>query len=241
MTRVAIIAAMPEELGPLVRGWQSGSRNGVDLWRLRSGGCDWTAACAGAGVQAATRAFAEVERDGAVDLVLSTGWAGALREDLVAGRAYRVSGVIDALTGERFPSAACSSECWLVTSSRVAGHGEKQRLAAAFGASLVDMEAAAVARLAGARGIPFSCVKGVSDGLSQPMPDFNGFYSADGQFQRGRFIRHALLRPWQWPALMRMGRNCRSAAQGIRESLLDILDDHSAVRRRDGPADPEVP
>jgi hypothetical protein len=35
MTRVAIIAAMPAELKPLVRGWRHERRNGVDLWRWR--------------------------------------------------------------------------------------------------------------------------------------------------------------------------------------------------------------
>lgn len=238
MTRVAIIAAMPGELGPLVRVWRREARNGVDVWRLSDAERDWTAACAGAGVDAAARAFDEIEKDGAVDLVISAGWAGALREDMVAGRAYSVSGVIDSLTGERFPSAACCGECWLVTSRRVADHREKLRLAAAFGASLVDMEAAGIARLAGTRGIPFSCVKGVSDGLDQAMPDFNGFYTADGRFQRAKFIRYALLRPWHWPVLARMGRNCRSAARGIGESVLDILDRRGTDPGRDGDPPP---
>jgi hypothetical protein len=59
---VAIIAAMPGELKPLTRGWRHVRSNGVDLWRWRFDGGEWIAACAGAGVEAATRAFAEVER-----------------------------------------------------------------------------------------------------------------------------------------------------------------------------------
>jgi len=62
MTRVAIIAAMPAELKPLVRGWQHELRNGVHLWRWRYDQGEWIAACAGAGVAPATRAFAEAER-----------------------------------------------------------------------------------------------------------------------------------------------------------------------------------
>src|ERR1035438_6503209 len=100
MTRVAIIAAMPGELKFLVRGWQHTRSNGVDLWRSENG--EWIAACAGAGVGAATRAFAEVEKSGEVEKVVSVGWAGALREELVVGQAYDVSTVIDARTGERF-------------------------------------------------------------------------------------------------------------------------------------------
>jgi hypothetical protein len=58
---------MPGELKPLVRGWQHERRNGVDLWRWRfRWGGEWIAACAGAGVEAATRAFAEAEKLGPV-------------------------------------------------------------------------------------------------------------------------------------------------------------------------------
>src|ERR1035437_801308 len=105
MTRIAIIAAMPGELKPLTRGWRHQRRNGVDLWRWRFDQGEWIAACAGAGVVAATRAFAEVEKLGPVTTVISTGWAGALREELETSRAYWVAGVIDARTGERFETA----------------------------------------------------------------------------------------------------------------------------------------
>ena len=234
MTRVAIIAAMPGELKPLVRGWPHSSRNDVHFWARRDSEEEWIAACAGAGQQAAARAFAAIEEGGPVDLVFSVGWAGALTPELAPGTAHNVAGVIDIRTGERFRCDAGAGELWLVTSPRVAGAAEKQRLAAAYGAGLVDMEAAGVARLAQMRGIPFYCVKGISDGYMDQLPDFNRFISQNGQFQLARFIVFAALRPWRWPALMRMGENSRKAAQGIRESLLDFLDDRGSVRKRNG-------
>jgi adenosylhomocysteine nucleosidase len=255
--RAAIIAAMAGELKPLVRGWQHESRNGVDLWRwgfVEDDGNpgEWVAACAGAGVVAATRAFAEVEKDGPVSFVISTGWAGALSEEFKPGRAYRVSEVVDARTGERFetdsedrlprsqnrdPSASSGQALGhpgvcLVTSSTVAGPAEKQRLATAYGAGMVDMEASAVARLAGMRQIPLACAKGISDGFADRLPDFNRFISDRGKFQLVRFIVFVLFRPWYWPALIRMGENSRKAVQGIRETLLDILDDKGLIRKR---------
>ena len=84
------------------------------------------------------------------------------------------------------------------------------------------MEAAAIARLAAMRGIPFYCIKGISDGYSDHLPDFNRFISPDGQFQLARFVLFALLRPWYWPALIRMGENSRKAARSIAQSLLDF-------------------
>jgi adenosylhomocysteine nucleosidase len=224
MKRIAIIAAMPGELKPLVRGWPRKSRHGVDLWRWRQGENEWLAACAGVGVDAAKRALEEIEKDGAIDLIFSIGWAGALREEFAAGHAYRVSGIIEARSGDRFSVAGQSAECWLVTSDRVADQADKRQLALTYGAGLVDMEAAGVARQAAMRGIPFYCIKGVSDGFSDELPDFNSFISVNGQFQSARFIFFAVLRPWHWPALMRLGQNSKKAAQEIKETLLDILE-----------------
>ena len=231
MTRIAIIAAMPAELKPLTRGWRHTRSNGVDLWRKRFDENEWIAACAGAGVGAATRAFAEVEKSGEVEKVVSVGWAGALREELSAGQVCDVSCVIDARTGERFLSAGPPSDCWLVTSSRVADIHEKQRLAETYEASLVDMEAAGVARLAQMRGVPFYCVKGISDGYNDQLPDFNRFITANGQFKLGHFIVSRIYRPWQWPALIRMGENSKKAANGIAESLLDFLEERGRIQQ----------
>lgn len=232
MTRIAIIAAMPGEFKPLTRGWQHKRSNGVDLWSFNNG--EWIAACAGAGVAAATKAFVEVEKLGPIDKVISTGWAGALREELVPGEAYDVSVVIDTRTGERFIAAGPPNNCWLVTNSRVADALEKKRLSSTYSAALVDMEAAGVARLARMRGIPFYCIKGISDGYRDQLPDFNRFISHDGQFELARFMVFALLRPWYWHGLIRMGENSRMAARNIAQSLLDFLENRGPASTRNG-------
>jgi adenosylhomocysteine nucleosidase len=238
MSRIAIIAALPGELKPLVRGWTHAVSNGVRLWRRRVGGNEWIAACAGVGVEAATRAFAEIEKGGAIDAVFSVGWAGALRNEFVPGQAYCVAGVIDAQTGERFRVVGGSGESWLATGRSVADQAEKRRLASALGAGLVDMEASGIARQAAARGIPFYCVKGVSDGVTDRLPDFNRFISATGRFESSAFILFALLRPWFWPGLMRLGVASKKAAHAIRRLVLVRLEEQETVaesRNRRGP------
>ena len=223
MTRVAIIGAMAGELKPLVRGWPSSSRGNIHFWARRNEEEEWIAACAGAGQPAATRAFAAIEDGGPIDLVFSVGWVGALKPDLEPGTAHNVSGVVDARTGERFYCDAGAGNRWLVTSPIVAGHEEKQRLASAYNADLVDMEAAAIARLAQMRGIPFYSIKGVSDGLGDKLPDFNRFIRPDGQFDLTALVLFAILRPWHWPSLIWMGENSRKASQNLRDSLVDFL------------------
>jgi adenosylhomocysteine nucleosidase len=223
MTRVAIIAAMPGELNPLVGGWPHSTRNGVEFWAQRDPEDEWIAACAGAGQSAATRAFGAIEDGGPIDLIFSIGWAGALRADLAPGTAHNLAGVIDVQTGERFRCDAGAGHIWLATSPRVADPVEKRRLASSYGAGLVDMEAAAVARLAAMREIPFYCIKGVSDGVGAKLPDFNRFLTPDGKFQVGRLVLFATVRPWYWPALLEMGENSKKAAKSIAESLLEFV------------------
>lgn len=225
MNRIAIIAALPGELKPLVRGWAHERLGGVDLWRTRQNNAEWIAACAGMGQQAATRAFAEVEKSGPLDRVSSVGWAGSLREDIKAGKAYRAAGVVDMRTGERFAvSGSASGDPWLVTSAGVAGPVEKRRLAAEYHAGMVDMEGAAIARLAAMRGVPFSCIKGVSDGVSDNLPDFNPFISAQGRLRLSRLLFFVLPRPWYWPALIRMGENSNKASHSLTGLLLENLE-----------------
>ena len=223
MTRVAIIAAMPGELKPFVRGWPHSTRGTVHFWAQRDEEEEWIAACAGAGLDAATRAFAGIEDGGPIDLVLSIGWAGALTADIAGGSAHNCAGVIDARTGERFRCDAGAGPLWLATSPRVADEPEKRRLSGTYKAALVDMEAAAIARLAAMRGIPFYAIKGVSDPLDAKLPDFNRFIDKNGQFQTSKFVLFALLRPWIWPALVRMGENSRKASQSIAERLSELL------------------
>jgi adenosylhomocysteine nucleosidase len=224
MTRTAIIAAMSGELKPLVRGWQHKSSNGIRTWAHRDDNL-YVAACAGAGQAAATRAFAEIEKDSPIDLVFSIGWAGALTPDLAPGTAHNLAGVIDVQTGERFRCDAGAGELWLATSPKVADESEKRRIASTYSAALVDMEAAAIARLAQMRGIPFYAIKAISDPLGAKLPDFNRFLSQQGQFRTFRFSIYAALRPWYWPSLARMGENSRKASQSITESLSNFLNE----------------
>lgn len=241
MTRVAIIAAFPGELGPLVKqtagGWPHSDRNGVRFWAQRNEEEEWIAACAGTGQDAATRAFAGIEDGGPIDLVFSIGWAGALCENIAPGSAHNVAGVIDVQTGEKYSCDAGAGDLWLATSPRVADEEEKRRLARAYGAALVDMEAAAVARMALMREIPFYCIKGVSDAVDDRLPDFNRFIAPGGRFQTVRFAFFVAFRPIYWPALVRMGQNSRKASQGMAESLLAFLDEQGQIRNRNGYSD----
>jgi adenosylhomocysteine nucleosidase len=231
---LAIIAALPGELKPLVspvRGprWQRLKANkGTVLWERRHAGGRWIAGCAGMGGDRAIVALREIERycsaDDPVTAICSVGWAGALDSDISAASVWHIAQVIDTQTGERFSTALRTqvhAEEWpvLATSMRVADMTEKIRLAATYGARLVDMEAATLARIAQARDIPFFCLKAVSDDFNAKLPDVNPFIAANGQLRMMPFLAHVAARPRSWQGLIKLGRYSAMAARHLAEAI----------------------
>src|SRR3954467_8247694 len=170
--RIGIIAALPGELKPLVRGWerQRSGVKGISVWMTVRGEDELIAVCGGMGPTAAARSVAAAEFLGALDMLLSVGWAGALMEEAKTGQCYIPSEIIDTQTGERFLLSEGERRLRLVTTVQVVSTREKQRLRESYGAALVDMEAATVARLALMRGVPICCFKAVSDAPDATLP-----------------------------------------------------------------------
>ncbi|MDE3105944.1 MAG: nucleoside phosphorylase [Acidobacteriota bacterium] len=225
--RVAILAALPGELKPLVQGWLRlpSPTRGIRLWTHTQGKLELTAVCGGMGSTAAMRSFAAAEHAGAPDMVLTLGWVGGLSSELTPGTCYRPSEVIDVQTGERFALAGGSAGLRLVTTPYVAGAAEKSRLQASYAAGLVDMEAAAVARLAQMRGIPVFAFKAISDGAGVRLPDINLYVSPAGTLRMGPFLAHVLPRPQYWAGLAHMGRSSALAARQIARAVQQFLAD----------------
>ena len=224
--RVGIIAALPGELKPLVKGWTrvKALTPRARKWVLRQGNDEWIAVCSGMGAEAARRAFAEAERDGALDMVLSVGWAGALQSGVEAGSAQVPTIVIDTQTGEQFGLTQEKRKWRLVTTPRVADAHEKARLVASYpGAVLVDMEAATVARMAEMRGIPLLCIKGVSDAASAELPELNPYIDHSGHLKMVPFLASVASKPVYWRALMQLGRNSARAAEAMRDLILTFM------------------
>ncbi len=215
MPRIGIIAAFHSELKPLVRGWQ---RRGP-LWLGRIGRCEAVAACGGMGSAAAARAGEQILASGPVDTLVSIGFAGSLSCGLKPPEACAVREVVDAATGERFPTPDADGQR-LITLGHIAGPAEKRRLAEQYQAVLVDMEAAAVARLARRHSLRFFCFKAVTDGPNDQLPDFNRFTGGDGRLRLPALLLHSLTHPRTWPPLLRLARSSSAAAAELTPFLL---------------------
>lgn len=230
--RIGIVAALPGELKPLVRGWErlSSPVKGLFIWIKTKGEDEYIAVCSGMGTQAVLRSFTAAEHIGTLDMVLSVGWAGALDEGMKAGHCYIASEVIDARTGERFSFTEGGGRQRLVTTPHVADEAEKVRLHDTYEAALVDMEAAAVARLAQMREIPICCFKAVSDGKDARLPNLNRFIDLNGQLQMLPFLAYVAVRPRYWSSLMKLGRTSHIAAEALAGSILKFLEEKNVDR-----------
>lgn len=107
----------------------------------------------------------------------------------------------------------------MVSLASIAGTEQKAKLAAAYGAQAVDMEASAVARAAQAHGIRFSTLKAISDESDFVMLPMQRFLDADGQFSSAKLVAYAALRPWLWLRLVRLARNSSLAAKALCAAL----------------------
>jgi adenosylhomocysteine nucleosidase len=216
---VAIVAAMPVEVAPLLDGVQPEQISGVDLFDLSGA----VVAVGGIGEKFARRT-AEVAIDYArPKLVLSAGIVGAISPKLKVGDVGRIREVVDVATGVRYPSTD-GGDWVLATSQDVSDSAEKHELLTKYGADVVDMEAAAVAQVAKERGLEFAAIKSISDDAEFDMPPLNRFID-EGKFDTRRFLIYVALHPRWWGALGRIKKNSEIATRNLCDAVAHLIED----------------
>lgn len=219
MSKVAIVAALERE----VIGFTKTCRR---IEREYAGGRftffeqdDMVLVCGGIGLDAARRASEAVIEFYHPTQLYSVGFAGALTADQRVGELFSPSVVIDARDGSRVFLADPDTRNVLATFMSVAGTRQKANLAQAYGARVVDMEAAAVAAAAAAHGIRFDATKVISDELNFEMPEMERFIDARGRFNTASFVLFVALRPWLWSRVITLAGNSRKAAKILGKHL----------------------
>lgn len=216
---IAIIAALPREIAGLVRGVKPDAElqgRGVFLYRLPKA----VVVAGGMGGSRVTLAVEASFSAGKIASLVSVGLAGGCSAAAAAGEVLEAGKVVDTQSGESYIG---SGSAVLVTTPSIAGIREKARLHAAYGAAIVDMEAATVARLAEARGVGFRAIKGISDGHDFEMASLGKFSGKHGGFRTGAFALHTALRPHHWGKAMRLGRESQRALVGLEKVLRELM------------------
>lgn len=210
---LAIVAALEREIRPLVRGWRTCVREHAGgTFRFYESNHS-VLLCGGIGAEPARRAAEAIIALYQPALIISAGFAGALDSRLKIGDVIVPRRVIYAGDGSSVDTG--QGEGVLLTFSSVASAEQKRKLAESYGADAVDMEAAAVARAAAARGVQFAAVKAISDETNFAMPAIDRFINAKGEFSAGRFALFAAFRPRMWGTLLRLASNSNRASQAL--------------------------
>lgn len=211
--KIAVVAALERELWPFIKDWPVTHKEyeGRSFKFYRKD--NTVVVCGGIGAESARRAAEAAISLYRPQLVISAGFAGGLDPSLPVGHALTPRHVIDA--GDSSQTDLGSGQGVLVSFSDVADAQQKARLASAYGAHAVDMEAAAVARAAEARGVRFLACKVISDTSDSRLPPIARFVGADGRFHALSFLAHIALRPWLWGRVLKLTRDSAIAARGL--------------------------
>jgi adenosylhomocysteine nucleosidase len=180
----------------------------------------------GAGAQRAATAVDAALSGFPAEAIVSTGFCGALAPelgiaDIVVGSAISV--------GPRtfpvlYPECAQLHQIGVVCSiDHVAQTAAEKRELRSGGGSVVEMEAAGVADRAAARGVPFYCVRVVTDLAGEDMAnDFNRALRPDGHFATMGILRETLRDPLvRLPELVRLRNRCVRAARVLGDFIAD--------------------
>jgi len=181
----------------------------------------------GMGEAAAAAAVDRALESFPADAVVSTGICGALRPDLAPGDlvvADFVSAGERRFAAQPLSGSAPSRTGTVYSSSHVVRSAAEKAHLASAGAAVVEMEAAGVAERTFAHGLPFYCVKAVSDLANENLAnDFDKALRKDGQFDtivllRGTF-RQPLIRIGE---LLRLRQRCVRAAGSLGDFFADL-------------------
>ncbi len=159
-----------------------------------------------------------------VTTLVSVGLAGGCDPSLRVGDIVKAGLIVDAQTGERYGDSRFQQV--LVSNPAIASVREKRRLHESYGASAVDMEAAAVARLAQAHSLSFQAIKVISDDAAFEMEELSRFATPDGRFREASFAAYALVRPRLWAKLIHLARNSNRALRSLSNQLESQLNSY---------------
>jgi nucleoside phosphorylase len=196
---------------------RKGELNGRRVFLIANGAGPKLAAEAVVGARSKTSA-------GDLDAVVSTGFCGGLDPALKIGDVFVASRIECAgvSSSVRTPEARRAGfEGTLVSIDRVAQTVEEKRNLRRSGAAAVEMEAAGVLSQVREWGMPFYCVRSVTDLAEESFRiDLNAARGPDGRFSTARILAAAIRRP-AFAELMELRKRSTTAAKSLGEFIAD--------------------
>jgi adenosylhomocysteine nucleosidase len=217
------IAADPREFTGFLPHWQQVQTLQLPVHWARTGrwkGLEVTAIANGAG---ADRAFAAVLVSPKSSAICNIGFCGALDETLRIGDVVVATEVRNGNQSwpAFLPDSPHASTGVVASIDHVAQTAAEKSNLRAAGASIVEMEAAGVARASEDLGLPFYCIRVVSDLATEGFyNDFNAALGPDGRFRITRLVAGALSSPRKkFGELMQLKQRTALASKNLGDFL----------------------
>ncbi len=156
-------------------------------------------------------------------LVLTCGFAGGLNPELARGTVVFWADADSEIAAKLLAAGARPARFFCA--SRIAtAAAEKQELRRATGADAVEMESDAIHAVCREHSIPCATLRVISDTAKEDLPlDFNQLAKPDLSLDYGRLALAIAKSPGRIPALLRLQKNCRLAAERLPEVLSKVI------------------
>lgn len=167
-------------------------------------------------------------------LVLSAGFSGGLQADRHVGDVILATEVVDT-AGNRWPTTWPGElpegdwrppihRCRILTSNKIIGTpAEKAELGKRFDAAAVDMESATVARQCSRAGVPFGCLRVISDDARSPISPRLAALLEGGRVSPFRGAAAVLRSPGLAAEYWTLAKHTRMAAKQLGKALGEVL------------------
>jgi adenosylhomocysteine nucleosidase len=248
---IGLIAAMPEEIRPLLRfagKYRKEIIDGFESYRFTCGKEKFLLVKSGMGIEnAATAALALVKVKPCI--IVNFGFCGAVKEGPRAGDimvAQRVllnrddlfspqSGIVeeDAKRLTRALTDAFSDRDFrvhggsFITVTEIRNKVEMARLVPAWAPNpVMEMETAAVAKAAAMKGVPFLALRGVSDDSGEePGFSISELTGAGMNVRIGKVLWTVAKKPWIIPQMFRLAKNSAKAGENLAQAISVLMED----------------
>ena len=231
MTRIAVTFALPAESSEFVRRLRDRTRtarNGVRIVRGAMGDQIIEVLHTGVGEKVCRERMAKFLQDQQFDLLISTGFAGALNDELQVG---------DLLLAKNFSTIDASESHPLLSNLRIHrgdlltvhrlidSSEERDKIGRASGGAAVDMETEFIARACAENGVPLLSLRVITDTPRKPFPVPTKVLF-DIEQQRTRLLRLAtffLGHPNRAPRMVQFARRIAHARKLLASALIAVV------------------
>jgi len=230
MTQIAVTFALPAESSEFVRRLRDkshGDRNGITTIRGKIGDREVEVLHTGVGERVCRQRLGKFLEDQRFDLLISTGFAGALNDEMQVG---------DLLLAKNFSTVDLNEKrssisrlpvymADLFTAPTLTDSSdERTEIARTTGAAAVDMETEFIARACAAHGIPLLSLRVITDTPREPFPA-RAHVLFDVATQRTDLPKLAaffLTHPTRIPGLLHFARKIAHARKTLADALVAI-------------------